>query len=1173
LRARRRRRRRSKYEFDYAYQTLGTGMMIPIVMEPACLDKRAWSGVVLGKLGPKRYVDLSANSGTQSWRDGIEDLKVMLAAHIPGLAKKITIDPAAARRSSALSQPGSDGVMFARLKRMLVIDAVVHEDEEQQSETMQGDMSQLLEFPLSHTSASQKLESLSVEQVRSLLERLGCAPAGAAAHAKEIDGERLATLTDGEFRTVLGVAEPAVRAKLLNDVAELKALQVRAGALRPHGMRVDQVRRWGDLVNTLYAASEHGPLLSEDDAMSALKVIGERLHLRPTHEVAQALPAIIAAMDGHPNADELHELAARVLAAATADEGKAEFACSSAIKAGAIAVLARSMRNFVGRPAVVRATIAALTNLSSSDSGGERAVDHGAMSTVIDVMRTDAHRHDLALQAAGCRAITVICDGERYSAAQRDLRADDDEKEKRHAAAVRRRKRAIDRFALPAIASALDEANADGRVSREPKAELAIAAVHAIIALTLGEGDVAEGNWQEVVGHDGLLRRLPEAMAAHKDVLQVQIYCFDAVINIAKGEGAHAGARRQAAVEAGILPAVLDAISAHATDLALLERALSVITAVTTATGTNTDEYRRVAASSSGLIGPIVKAMKEYKDSPKLFEAAATALHSITAGESEERCNAVKEADALAALAAGMKENRKMASIIVAACSAIVNLVSGDDPMTDVGESNGPNSRRWLAVQANVHKAVVDGMAAHVDQPTVQEMACRAIRNLARTGGQVGAEVKFATGVQARACEHIALALGTHRGNLPLVEWAERALINLTYPTSDQVNMCRQSAAETGCLAKLKIGMSAHPLIARVQEYGCQAIANITGGPPEKPRSGAVERYLMALDQDVLADIVDALNRHAADPKVVQWASVALFNLAKGSGQAGEMARTTIVGAGALHALVAAIQTTPGASEAIEHACRALAKIAAGEGAAAKARRREAIEAHALLALAAVFGALTPLARATPPNSGSQDRTHELLEICCIAIIAIVGGADGGEQAKEAACKAGLLGALVDVVNDNPNLPMVAEKALRAIADITAGEGSAHDGRADDAVQQGALSVIDTAMSADTGVEELQLHACRAIAHLTSGMGAGARARKEQAAANNAIGNIVAALRHHRQSAAVQEAGMLALHAVANGAKAVKRDLDARAAVEQAHKVFPKQVDDDMAAVLIKLFS
>ena len=51
-----------KFEFDYALQRKGVNFMIPVVMEPCCLNTSTWKGKVGGKLGNKLYINLTSDA-------------------------------------------------------------------------------------------------------------------------------------------------------------------------------------------------------------------------------------------------------------------------------------------------------------------------------------------------------------------------------------------------------------------------------------------------------------------------------------------------------------------------------------------------------------------------------------------------------------------------------------------------------------------------------------------------------------------------------------------------------------------------------------------------------------------------------------------------------------------------------------------------------------------------------------------------------------------------------------------------------------------------------------------------------------------------------------------------------------------------------------------------------
>ena len=48
--------------------------MIPVVMEPNCLDTSTWTSVVCGKLGTKLYVNLATANTKEEMQAGVEDI-------------------------------------------------------------------------------------------------------------------------------------------------------------------------------------------------------------------------------------------------------------------------------------------------------------------------------------------------------------------------------------------------------------------------------------------------------------------------------------------------------------------------------------------------------------------------------------------------------------------------------------------------------------------------------------------------------------------------------------------------------------------------------------------------------------------------------------------------------------------------------------------------------------------------------------------------------------------------------------------------------------------------------------------------------------------------------------------------------------------------------------------
>ena len=86
----------SKFEFEYALLRRGVRRMVPVVMEPRCLDTTKWTGVVGGKLGSKLYCNLSAGA-----EDAISDEEAAIESIVVAL-RSVGVIPSLGQANSAL---------------------------------------------------------------------------------------------------------------------------------------------------------------------------------------------------------------------------------------------------------------------------------------------------------------------------------------------------------------------------------------------------------------------------------------------------------------------------------------------------------------------------------------------------------------------------------------------------------------------------------------------------------------------------------------------------------------------------------------------------------------------------------------------------------------------------------------------------------------------------------------------------------------------------------------------------------------------------------------------------------------------------------------------------------------------------------------------------------------
>ena len=61
-------------EFSYALNRRRVEKLIPIVMEPACLDTSSWQGVVGMRLGSQLYIDLSMDANQPEFTSNLNAL-------------------------------------------------------------------------------------------------------------------------------------------------------------------------------------------------------------------------------------------------------------------------------------------------------------------------------------------------------------------------------------------------------------------------------------------------------------------------------------------------------------------------------------------------------------------------------------------------------------------------------------------------------------------------------------------------------------------------------------------------------------------------------------------------------------------------------------------------------------------------------------------------------------------------------------------------------------------------------------------------------------------------------------------------------------------------------------------------------------------------------------------
>ena len=71
-------------EFNYAKNRRGVDKLIPIVLEPSCLQTATWQGPVGLRLGSQLYVDLSMDANDPAFAAGAQALALDILGRVSG---------------------------------------------------------------------------------------------------------------------------------------------------------------------------------------------------------------------------------------------------------------------------------------------------------------------------------------------------------------------------------------------------------------------------------------------------------------------------------------------------------------------------------------------------------------------------------------------------------------------------------------------------------------------------------------------------------------------------------------------------------------------------------------------------------------------------------------------------------------------------------------------------------------------------------------------------------------------------------------------------------------------------------------------------------------------------------------------------------------------------------
>jgi hypothetical protein len=213
---------------------------------------------------------------------------------------------------------------------------------------------------------------------------------------------------------------------------------------------------------------------------------------------------------------------------------------------------------------------------------------------------------------------------------------------------------------------------------------------------------------------------------------------------------------------------------------------------------------RRQAAVDAGVLPAIVNAMKTHADLPAIQESSCLALGNLAAGVDEAgvaRKQAAAEAGALEAVANAMQSYVDVEGVVEYGCFAIGNICYAADELG--------LQRKQRAADACAISAILAAMRSHSGDASIAEYGCFAIGNVCRAVGgrsdgtdELGKQRKESA-VDAGGLGVIVNAMRFHEKEKGVHQWGSRALSNITYGNNEWRTLARQAGARPNWLVGL----------------------------------------------------------------------------------------------------------------------------------------------------------------------------------------------------------------------------------------------------------------------------------------------------------------------------------------------------------------------------------
>ena len=185
----------------------------------------------------------------------------------------------------------------------------------------------------------------------------------------------------------------------------------------------------------------------------------------------------------------------------------------------------------------------------------------------------------------------------------------------------------------------------------------------------------------------------------------------------------------------------------------------------------------------------------------------------------------------------------------------------------------------------------------------------------------------------AGAVPAIVRVMGAHEDDVAVQEKAILALGNVCCGTDARGLARKQAAFEAGALGAILTAMRSHVGSAAVQEHGAATVGNVASHVDDE----GLARKERAIAEGALEAVVGAMRAHTAVPTIQAFGSFCLANLTRARGDvesaalgpdAGGAARKErAVAAGAIDAVVGAMQEHAEHAAVQEHGARALANM------------------------------------------------------------------------------------------------------------------------------------------------------------------------------------------------------------------------------------------------------